>query len=183
MLMTLSTLPVPAGLAERVAALIEKNPSVMVRSIAADLGVSEEMVTAALPEEMRLRVPAEDFVPVWEAMAAWEKVTFMAETPGAILEISGQLPKGKMAHGMYNLMDKKFPLGGHVLVEKIASIWLVSKPAFGLESHSVQFFSREGAACFAVYLGRDEKRTILPQVKAGFLDLWHTYAKHNAEER
>lgn len=162
---------------EQVAALIEKNPSIMVRAMAKELEISELAATQALPNEMRLAVPPTEFVPVWEAMTAWEKVTFMGETPGAILEISGQLPKGKMAHGMYNLMDKKFALGGHLLVESIGSIWLVSKPAFGLESHSVQFFSHAGAACFSVYLGRDEKRALLPSVKAGYLALWNRYAK------
>ncbi len=163
-------------LTERVSAIITENPSVMVRSIAADLGVSERAVTEALPQHMRLEIPAADFVAVWEEMTTWEKVTFIAETPGAVVEVEGALPTGKIAHGMYNLMDRKFPLGGHLLIGNIASIWLVSKPAFGRESHSVQFFSAEGASCFAVYLGRGEKRMILPSVKEGYVKLWERYA-------
>lgn len=164
------------ALAERITTIITDNPSIMVRSVATDLGVSEQAVTEALPPHMRLEIPAADFVAVWEEMTGWEKVTFIGETPGAVMEIAGQLPKGKMAHGMYNLMNKNFALGGHLLVNNIASIWLVSKPAFGLESHSVQFFSPEGKPCFAVYLGRGQKRAILPSVKEAYLRLWERYA-------
>lgn len=177
MLQDIATNDVPQLLQQQVAAVLEKNPSTLVRSIALEIGVSEELVTAALAEPMRLRIPAKEFVSVWEQMAQWEKVTFMAESPGAILEISGPLPKGTIARGMYNLTDTSFAWGGHLLIEQIASIWLVSKPAFGLESHSVQFFSHQGASCFAVYLGRDANKSIIPSVKAGYLRLWQQYAK------
>ena len=155
---------------------ITENQSLMPRNLAQELSVSEGSIIEALPEQMRVAVPVEEFVVLWEAMTEWEKVTFFAETPGAIIEISCALPKGKMGHGMYNLMDKKFPLGGHLLVRNIASIWLVSKPAFGLESHSVQFFSEQGLPCFSVYLGRDASRAIIPSVRDGYMQLWRKYS-------
>lgn len=164
------------ALKDLVTAKIAENPSLMPRNLAQELSVSEGAIIKALPDKMRVSVPADEFVTLWEAMTEWEKVTFFAETPGAIIEISCALPKGKMAHGMYNLMDKKFPLGGHLLVQNIASIWLVSKPAFGLESHSVQFFSEQGQLCFSVYLGRDASRAILPLVRDGYLQLWRKYS-------
>ncbi len=156
---------------------LTEDPNFMPQTLAETLGVPVRRVIESLPEEMRGHTSGDNFIPIWEAMTAWEKVTFMANTPGAILEIPGRLPKGKSGHGMYNLMDKSNPLNGHLLVGKIDSIWFVSKPVFGLESHSVQFFDIDGRQCFAVYLGRDAAREIIPSVKEGFLALKAQYAQ------
>lgn len=154
---------------------IEKNPSLMVRSLAKDMGLSELAVTNALPESMICQVPAENFVEIWEEVCTWEKVCLLIESSGAVLEFSGPLPKGKMGHGMYNLVDKKFPLGGHLLVGQIEAIFLVSKPNFGKESHALHFFGKDGSTAFAIYLGRDEKREIIPEIKTSYLNLWEKY--------
>lgn len=162
---------------------VAENPSIMPRNLARELQISEGEVIRALPEHMRLEAPVADFISIWETMTGWEKVTFYAETPGAIIEISGQLPMGRPGHGMYNLMDKNFPLGGHLLLENIASIWLVSKPVFNLESHSVQFFDGSGRPCFGVYLGRDATRAIIPSVKDGYRKLWTQYGGNKETEQ
>ena len=160
-----------ASLTTLVADKLRTEPNFMPQTLAQELDVPQLRIIEALPAPMRAEAVAADFVAIWEAMTEWEKVTFMATTSGAILEIPCRLPKGKAAHGMYNLMDKEYPLNGHLLMGKIASIWFVSKPVFSLESHSVQFYDAAGHECFAVYLGRDAARQILPSVKEGFLAL------------
>ena len=167
-------------LLDLVADKLAEDPNFMPQLLAQSLGVPQERVIRALPDDMRARVPGEAFMEIWEAMTGWEKVTFMASTPGAILEIPCRLPKGKTGYGMYNLMDKSNPLGGHLLMGNIASIWFVSKPVFGLESHSVQFYDARGDQCFGVYLGRDEKRLILPSVREGFMALKAKYCQKPA---
>lgn len=159
-----------------VAQTLEQDPHFMPQMLAARLGLPVERIVAALPEDMRLRLPGEAWKEVWEAMTAWELVTFMASTPGAILEIPCRLPKGVTAHGMYNLTDKSSPLRGHLLQDAIASVWFVSKPVFGLESHSVQFYDAEGNQCFGVYLGRNERREIIPAVRDAYFALRRHYA-------
>ena len=159
-----------------VAEKLIEDPNFMPQTLAESLGVPLRRIIEALPHEMRSRAPGEAFISIWEAMTAWEKVTFMASTPGAILEIPCRLPKGKEGHGMYNLMDKTNPLCGHLLMAKVDSIWFVSKQVFGLESHSVQFYDVKGDQCFGVYLGRDEKRQIIVSVKEGFLTLKAKYS-------
>jgi putative heme utilization carrier protein HutX len=160
---------------ETVRARVRENPSVMPRALAEELGVAEAEVIRALPEDMRAAAPAGDFEAIWGAMCGWEKVTFIAVNPGIIVEVPCRLPKGRFAHGMFNLMDKASPLGGHILAHKVAQVWLVSKPFFGLESHSVQFFDAEGGILFSVYAGRDESRAVLDSVRAGFLTLRSRY--------
>ncbi len=159
-----------------VAEKLAEEPNFMPQTLAETLGVPVRRITEALPDDMRSRAPGDAFLPIWEAMTEWEKVTFMASTPGAILEIPCRLPKGKNGHGMYNLMDRSSPLCGHLLPAKVDSIWFVSKQVFGLESHSVQFYDAAGNQCFGVYLGRDEKRQIIPSVKEGFLSLKAQYS-------
>ncbi len=158
-----------------VAEKLAENPNFMPQTLAESLGVPERSIIEALPDDMRSRAPGDAFLPVWEAMTEWESVTFMAHTPGAVLEIPCRLPRGKSGHGMYNLMDKGSPLRGHLLTANVDSIWFVSKQAFGLESHSVQFYDAAGDPCFGVYLGRDEQRRIIPSVKEGFLALKAQY--------
>lgn len=155
---------------------VAETPSIMPRSLALKAGVPMLRVIHTLPEHMRLQVPRADFEKIWKTMVQWEKVTFMAETPGMIIEVPCRLCEGIHGHGMYNLMDKSSPLNGHILLDDINEIWLVSKPIFGLESHSVQFFSRVGDLCFSVYLGRNEEREIIPSVKESYLRLWESYA-------
>ena len=159
-----------------VADKLAEDPNFMPQLLAKELGVPMRSIIEALPDLMRSHAPGSAFIAIWESMAKWEKVTFMAETPGAILEITCRLPKGKSGHGMYNLMDKTNPLCGHLLLAHIDSIWFVSKQLFGLESHSVQFFDTQGHQCFSVYLGRDEKRQIIPSVKEGFAALKAEYS-------
>lgn len=154
---------------------LEKNENFMPQTLAQELSVPLESVISALPAEMRVSAPASDFLEIWEEISTWEKITFMASTAGIILEISCQLPKGKSGHGMYNLMGKGLPFGGHVMPDKIASVWFVSKPLFGLESHSVQFFDHEGNQAFAMYLGRGDDRQIIPSVREKFMALKNKY--------
>lgn len=169
-----------AELAILVRMQLKEDPYFMPQVLAENLGVPLARIFAAMPEDMCSYAPGDAATAIWEAMTEWEKVTFMAATPGAILEISCRLPKGRRGHGMYNLMDKKNPLGGHFLMDKVDSICFVSKPVFKMESHSVQFLDAEGRQCFAVYLGRNEKREIIPAIKEGFFALKAQYSQRNA---
>ncbi len=159
---------VPQEHTDAVRAKIAANPSAMTGQLAKELGISEAEVTAALPEDMRARAKIEDFEAIWQAFGDWEKGTFILTGPGGIAEYSGKIPKGSFGHGMFNLMDKSCALGGHLFASDLGSVWFVSKPFFGLDSLSVQFFNKEGKQMFAVYAGRDDKRALLPAVKASF---------------
>ncbi len=155
---------------------VEKNPSLMLGNLARELGIPEGAAVQALPNEMRQAAPASDFAAIWDEMAGWEKVTFIAQNAGIILEYGGRLPRGAFGHGMFNLHEPDHPLGGHILFERIGAVFLVSKPFFKLESHSVQFFTAQGEQAFGVYVGRDEKRQLLPAVRQAFMALRSRYA-------
>ncbi len=164
-------------LAKTVRERVEQNPSVMTGALAQELGVKEVEIIRHLPEDMRVQVPAADFEALWTEMTSWEKITFLNISSGCILEVRGKLPKGKFGHGYFNLHDDTSPIGGHIIHDKIESIWLVSKPFFKLESHCILFFDTEGDLMFGVFLGRDDKKQLLEDVKQNFLRLRETYLK------
>lgn len=149
---------------------VAENPSIMLHELAQTYGLSEAEACTALPLEMRTFAPAERFEDVWKAMTTWERTTFILSGPSAIAEVKGKLPKGFFGHGFFNLMEKDNPLGGHLRVDELAAICFLTKPFFGLESLSVQFFDAKGRQMFAVYAGR-EKREILPSVRDAYTSL------------
>lgn len=155
---------------------IAENPSVMLMSLAKELGRPEVEVVAALPEEMRMRASKNDFEAIWATMTDWESCTFITVGCGGVVEVEGKLPQGKFMHGMFNLTARECPLGGHLFVNRLEHIWFVSKPFFNKESHSVQFFDAAGEQMFAVYLGRDEQREIIPSVKEAYLRMRSEFA-------
>ncbi|MFT4300679.1 MAG: heme utilization cystosolic carrier protein HutX [Desulfovibrio sp.] len=155
---------------------VTENPSVMLMSLAKELGRPEAEVVAALPEEMRVHASKNDFGAIWAAMTGWESSTFITIGCGGVVEVEGKLPQGNFMHGMFNLTDRQCPLGGHLFINKLEHIWFVSKPFFNKESHSVQFFDAAGDQMFAVYLGRNEQREIIPSVKEAYMHMRSEFA-------
>jgi hypothetical protein len=149
---------------------IEGDSNVLLDRLAEEYGIPEGAVVAALDTEMCAILPAGDFERTWAAMTQWEKVNFIATTPGAIVEVNGRLPKGKHGYGFFNIGADGNPLSGHIKINDLEAICLVSKPFMGLESHSVRFYNQRGELMFAVYVGREGKR-LIPSVKEGFMDL------------
>lgn len=149
---------------ERLQQMINENPNRMLSELAGQLGISEAEAVYYLPDTMRTPAPAEDFESIWQEANRWEKATFIAITPGAVLEYMGKLPSGSHGHGMFNLQQEGIPLGGHLMIKQLGSIWFLSKPHFGKESHSIQFYTKEGKPMFALYVGRGEDKELLPDV-------------------
>lgn len=148
----------------------QNEPRLMLRDLAARHQVPEGAVAQALPPDLRCFARPEAFDPVWQAMTAWSGITLIAITAGLVLEYKGTLPGGSHGHGMFNLHADGHPLGGHFFVRELGAICFLSKPFMGLESHSVQFYDRQGAAMCAVYVGR-EGRELIPDVRRAFMTL------------
>lgn len=142
--------------------LIE-NPSAMPSQIAAELNVSEFEVVSALPTEQLALLPVSEKDALLTSLPEWGNMTTIVSASGSIFEFKGSFPKGKYAHGYYNLITKGDGLHGHLKLDDISAIALISKPFRGTESHSINFFGPAGEVVFKVYLGRDKKRVLLPE--------------------
>lgn len=108
------------------------------------------------------------FVGKAEALLAeihtWGNVVTIIEKAGSIFEIEGRFPLGKEGYGYFNLNMNREPniaLYGHLKLEQVNTIALISKPFRGKESYAIAFITENEEVLFKIYLGRDEQRQLL----------------------
>lgn len=154
---------------EKVKCILDKKQIVMLETIANDCSISELESARALPEEMRAFCAGDCFDAVWQDMETWASATFIIQHAGNVLEIKSKIPSGKHSHGYFNLEHGQ-PLSGHIKAELVSDICFLSLPFMGKESHSIQFFDKNGAVLFAVYVGR-EKHALIPEAKDSFISM------------
>ncbi|WP_188010553.1 heme utilization cystosolic carrier protein HutX [Vibrio parahaemolyticus] len=153
---------------QQVEALLEQEPQLLPAAMADRLGVTEFDVVATLPQEMVAIAPGEQVQTILESLVGFGPVTTIVHSFGSIFEVKAPFPKGKVARGYYNLMGREGELHGHLKLDNVKNIALVSKPFMGRESHYFGFFSECGSNIFKVYLGRDEKRELIAEQVTAF---------------
>ncbi|WP_087026472.1 heme utilization cystosolic carrier protein HutX [Thaumasiovibrio subtropicus] len=161
----------------RVAALIENDPSISVPDLASTLEQTEAEVSLALPPEMVTPVEGAHAEAILNLLPEWGPVTTIVISHGSVFEVKAPFPKGKFGRGYFNLMGENGELHGHLKLDLITDIGLISKPFMGKESHHIAFYNGEGACVFKVYLGRDEKRKLLPEQLVKFQQLKKDFKK------
>ena len=156
---------------DRVTAALAEDSAVPISNMSQQLGLSEGAITFALPQEMVTHVSGEHAQAILEQLPHWGKVTTIVHSFGSIFETKARFPKGKVAHGFYNLMGKEGELHGHLRLDLVANIAFVSKPFRSMESHYIGFFTQQGECIFKVYLGRDKKRQLFPEQIIAFTEM------------
>ena len=150
-------------LAQQVQDILTENPAILPAEIANKLNASELDVIQAMPADMVTLIDASHYLDVLRDIKTWGELTLVIDVDGSIFEMVGHFPKGGEKFGYYNLSDRRTPLKGHLKVDNVAVIALVSKPFHGVETRSVQFLSKQGRMLFKVYLRRDKEKNILPE--------------------
>jgi putative heme utilization carrier protein HutX len=153
---------------QQVEALLEQEPQLLPALMAERLSVSEFEVVAVLPKSMVALAPGEQAQSILESLVGFGPVTTIVQAFGSIFEVKAPFPKGKVARGYYNLMGKDGELHGHLKLDNVKNIALVSKPFMGRESHYFGFFSECGSNIFKIYLGRDKKRGLFEEQVSAF---------------
>ncbi|MGI2039645.1 heme utilization cystosolic carrier protein HutX [Shewanella frigidimarina] len=146
---------------EKIQQYLSENPAAMPAQVAQALSITELEVVTALPTEQLALLPLTEKDDLLASLPEWGNMTTIVSVSGSIFEFKGSFPKGKYAHGYYNLITKGEGLHGHLKLDDISAIALISKPFRGTESHSINFFGAQGEVVFKVYLGRDKKRVLL----------------------
>lgn len=149
-----------AQLQQKVSQLIESDPNILPSSLAQNFNVSEGEIISVLPKEMVTVISGDHAQSILESIVGWGPVTTIVHSFGSIFEVKAPFPKGKIAHGYYNLMGRAGQLHGHLRLDLITQVALVSKPFRGKESYYFGFFDSDGNSIFKIYLGRDEKRVL-----------------------
>lgn len=140
---------------------LSDNPAAMPAQVAAELNATELEVVLALPAEQLTLLPLTEKDTLLASLPEWGPMTTIIAISGSVFEFKGPFPKGKYAHGYYNLITKGDGLHGHLKLDDVSTIALISKPFRGSESHSINFFGQQGEVIFKVYLGRDQQRVLL----------------------
>ena len=149
-------------LAQQVQDILTENPAILPAEMANKLNASELDVIQAMPADMVTLIDASHYLDVLRDIKTWGELTLVIDVDGSIFEMVGHFPKGGEKFGYYNLSDRRTPLKGHLKVDNVAVIALVSKPFHGVETRSVQFLSKQGRMLFKVYLRRDKEKSFLP---------------------
>ncbi|QEW08533.1 heme utilization cystosolic carrier protein HutX [Nitrincola iocasae] len=148
------------NLIQQVETLLREKPQLRPVEMADELKVTEWAVVSALPGELVHLIEGNLAEAILQDVAHWGAVTTIVERDGSIFEFKGSLPEGKPGFGYYNLMGEAGQLHGHLKLDAITHIALLSKPLRGKEAHAIVFYNRAGACVFKIYLGRDPQGVI-----------------------
>ena len=153
----------PTTLKQKVAQLFADNPSQTPAEVAVELNVLEAEVIRAMPENMVTLLDASQLKEVYTHLREWGDLMLVMDVEGSIFEMVTPFPKGGYKFGYYNMSDSRTPLKGHLKMDGIGTIALVSKPFHGLETRSVQFFSKAGRPVFKAYIRRNKDKTLVAE--------------------
>ncbi|NCA72247.1 MAG: heme utilization cystosolic carrier protein HutX [Sphingobacteriia bacterium] len=154
---------------DAIRASLQSNPGAVLEDLAREHGVKTRDVIYWLPESEARSIDGGHFEAVMRELSTWGELTLVINTGDVILEVRGSLPEGRVSQGYYNLHGQ--PVGGHLKAANCDLIVFVSRKLFECDTHSVQFYNRQGDCMFKVYLGRDAQRRLIPQQVERFLAL------------
>ena len=161
-----SILPHCAG---AIRAAIAANPMGALEDIAAAANTHPGAVLDHLPADEVSLASGSAFVEVMQDLTDWGEVTIVLNTGPVIFEAKGEVPKGSIGRGFYNLHGA--PIGGHIKADACDRVAFVSRKLMGVDTHSIQFYTADGTCMLKVYLGRDAERQIHPDQIARFAAL------------
>ncbi|WP_022941794.1 heme utilization cystosolic carrier protein HutX [Psychromonas hadalis] len=162
---------------QQVQRILADEPGKLPSEIAQQLNSSEAQVVFAFDPQMTTRIGGDQAESLLSELTSWGNVTTIIHSEGSIFEVKAPFPKGKFAHGYYNLMGREGELHGHLKLDLITDIALVSKPFRHSESHYFGFFTQQGNSMFKIYLGRDKKRQLLTDQVEKFQQLKIKYGQ------
>lgn len=143
--------------------LMAEQPRLRTIEIALELGCCELQVIQALPEQEVKMLPTEQAQQLLSNIANWGTVTCIIEVSGFVFEVKAPLPTGRNAYGYYNLSHDSDGLQGHLKLDNLSAIALLTRKVRGKLSYYVQFFDHSGNSVFKIYLGRNKEGEVIPE--------------------
>ena len=143
--------------------------------IAREIGIAEAAVVHGLPAEHRTAVPIGEFEALWQRLTEWDDALVIALSSDSVFEMFGPLPAGSVDRGYFNFDEPDSPYGGHLKIERLAAIYLLSTHGRNGETHQIAFFDEEGRRVFSVYVPRDDEGALRTQPHNQFLRLKRDY--------
>jgi putative hemin transport protein len=140
------------SLAQRVQDALAHNPGAMTVQLARDFGVPEMEILRALPPGRAVELDLSR----WEALMGYletiGKVHVIVSNAAATLEVVGEFGHFSTWGDFFNVQTKSLDM--HIRYRQLAAAFAVEKPSHmtGVNTLSVQFYDRDGASAFKVFL-------------------------------
>ncbi len=151
------TLPALTGLneierAETIRAAFDQDRKQMVLLLARQLGVPEVEVVRAMPEDLVKELDFSQWEEIIRSFEPLGHVHVIVSNGATTLENVGQFGKFGTSQGFFNIQTKSLDM--HIRSYALESVFAVRKPSHtdGKDALSFQFFDKQGAAAFKVFL-------------------------------
>lgn len=154
---------------------LNESPRLSPAKVASATGIPEAAVVHAMPMEARIPVALLKFDSVWQSLTEWQDALVIVLSSDSVFELKGPLPKGEAARGYFNFDDPDSTYGGHLKVDRLAAIYLLSTDGDSGGTHQVAFYDIDGRRVFSVYVPRDEGGALQTQPHGHFLRMSQDY--------
>lgn len=137
---------------ERIQAALARNPGGMTLQLARDLDVPEVEIIRALPDSRAVELDAGRWEEVIRSLEELGKVHVIVSNGATTLEANGQFGKFSQWGEFFNVQTGSLDM--HIRWPNLGAIFAVEKPSHvdNVNTLSVQFFDKSGAAAFKVFL-------------------------------
>ena len=142
----------PATESPRIREAFERNPRKMTVQLARELGVPELAVVRALPAGVATEMDVSRWEEMLRGFEALGGVHVIVTNHAATLEAFGRFGNFSTFGEYFNVQTKDLDM--HVRFAQLAAAFAVEKPGHmdGVNTLSFQFYGRDGAAAFKVFL-------------------------------
>ncbi len=158
-----------------VVSALKESPKFSPAKVASATGIPEAAVVHAMPMEARIPVTMLKFDSVWQALTEWQDALVIVLSSDSVFELMGPLPKGEAARGFFNFDNPDSGYRGHLKVDRLAAIYLLSTDGDNGETHQVAFYDNDGRRVFSVYVPRNEEGALQTRPHGRFLRMRQDY--------
>jgi putative hemin transport protein len=147
------TRPTQTNLARQVREVLQREPGAMTLLLARELGVPEADVVRALPDGRAVELDAGRWEEIIRSFEALGQVHVIVSNGAATIEAVGQFGGFSTWGDFFNVQTKTLDM--HIRWPQLGSVFAVEKRSHmndEVTTLSVQFFDRDGAAAFKVFL-------------------------------
>lgn len=144
---------------ERVRAAVSQAPAKMTLQLAAELGVPECDVVRALPDGRAVELDVRRWEEIFHVFADLGEMHVIVSNGAATIEAVGEFGGFSTWNEFFNVQTKSLDM--HIRHPQLGAAFAVEKPSHmsGVNTYSIQFFDRTGAAALKVFFNFGGKAT------------------------
>ncbi|WP_434778777.1 heme utilization cystosolic carrier protein HutX [Neisseria sp. Ec49-e6-T10] len=144
------------------------------RTICQEFQISDLVLIQALAHKPEITLLGKDYVkPLLAQLPSIGTVMTITEHLGSVFEFKGSFPSGTEGHGYHNLNLHGDGFGGHININNISHIAVVTETMKNnRQSLSWWFIHETGQVVFKVFVGRDADGE-LKHEQVTILNQWH----------